>query len=518
MSDCSSIGSGSPSWTDISESMSPPTRTSRTAFHLGGSGSKKVFTNNTDTTCSSNLKTNHLWASSDSVRYHGQYNSTIDDFYNVDHFGQPPRRLLVIDDSHSHDDVNSSNSTRTSSRPVHRTCSLSNSRNNVRDSRAENKKNKTFSNLHHTCTGSFGQPKHTWKSEPNVKTKVRTVSPEPSDQSFHRSKAQPSPKAATETATNKNYYQSYEEHNSSIETKVFVADSMRGNCYHRDRNCHGLRSAHGTCSISLKGALLRKMRACKICQPKSIDWQQKQQQQKQSTSSLHNLDGRYTCDQSTIPKTSFIYKKQSDGNRSIPYTQKQDKGLTVHIASSLKGKCYHTNSFCNGLRSAVGGSVTVSKKNALAMKMRPCKLCCKEKTYDSKSLFSAENNSDHATYTTAAYSSYQHTPPTKLDIYFFPSDIPTSTTSRSTPSLVGKKSTEWSPKYSCKNAYVKNVYSNNPLGDNGLNSRMRYYTTPTGKCYHTSLSCSSLRYSKNVKEQMEKPHGKRPCMKCCHSK
>jgi hypothetical protein len=364
---------------------------------------------------------------------------------------------------------------------------------------------------------------------------VRTVSPEP-------------PCSIYESVVDDD---DHSHHKSS--STVYVAESMRGKCYHVDENCYGLRTASGTRMISHSGALLRGMRACRVCNPlsfssspsspsSSLSWHE--EEISYSNKNLHPHDPVKSCIQSLLVDTSShthtrnrtpTHSKNNQGStmgrNTISSLSSQE---TVHIASSLKGKCYHSHATCYGLRSA-RGVTTTTLQNADMMGMRPCSLC---KDESKKSWRDLENNSrknfessnscfgSHLISTKNGYEYGQRTI----------GSVRTGTNANANPvskysnnysrrdemnfTLVSAEKKKLEPRMvlsmsSHANNETKGISNNSSRGEDDQTAICTYWTTASGKCYHSSRSCSSLRRSKSVKSEIGRPVGKRACKLCC---
>ncbi len=305
------------------------------------------------------------------------------------------------------------------------------------------------------------------------------------------------------------YYCELTTNDANDNTSVYVAKSMRGNCYHAHDHCYGLRTASGVCQMSFRGALMRRMRACRVCNPlspkplSSPSLSPPSSQQQEPSFNKDNTDDDWQLFYPTekLPSSSMPNRPTPKLRPTAPSTQQE-----VHIASSLKGKCYHSYPSCAGLRKASGTKV-LSLQNAERMGMRPCKLCklnCnhvasataphyleqpKILTYGRNSTQRSTRVAHHAT-TVDEGGSWER----KLPV--------TSTMSLTSPTgNYSKKTTQ-----PC--TFTSAV-------EHGKTKRHTYHTTSSGQCYHLSRSCSSLRRSKLVMQGNEKPMGKRACRLCC---
>lgn len=385
---------------------------------------------------------------------------------------QQQQRLLVIDDSEE------SENTYYSTTPLRATSTFTSTK--LNSSKARKSPTEESKNSRHNTSNRYYTPnsKNSTDKTPttNIQSststntgtiRIRTVSPDPPSTQFYNEKFSSS-SAPTRSI--------------SSET-VFIASSMRGKCYHSNQSCHGLRSAHGVCSISQQGALLRGMRACELCTSQS-----RQPQVRQHQRSVNSTNTK--LDKQSLFKSQSSQSKEQKHRTSNTKNNSNDHDDTVmvHAASSLKGKCYHTSSSCKGLRNAIGGSVKVTKKNALKMNMRPCKLCCEEVISEHIASPSMQESDDSSLSLKGRSSSCHGT----------------------TETVNAPLSKLYNSDQEIKSNIQRRSYTTM-----STNSRPAFYTTTTGKCYHSSKTCSSLRRSKNVKEQIEKPYDKRPCKLCC---
>lgn len=53
----------------------------------------------------------------------------------------------------------------------------------------------------------------------------------------------------------------------NTDTTVFIAASLKGQCYHLHSGCKGLRDANGVTSIPLLNVNTMRMRPCRLCRP-----------------------------------------------------------------------------------------------------------------------------------------------------------------------------------------------------------------------------------------------------------
>ena len=123
---------------------------------------------------------------------------------------------------------------------------------------------------------------------------------------------------------------------------VYVAGSMRGDCFHSTSTCHGLRNArrgsNGVTTITKQGASLRNMRPCQLCKPTSIT--------AAVPSRLHLVQYEGSVGRGNnqlVPTSSQLTRNGTETTSS-----------TVYIAASLKGQCYHSHVGCKGLGDAYG--------------------------------------------------------------------------------------------------------------------------------------------------------------------
>ena len=138
------------------------------------------------------------------------------------------------------------------------------------------------------------------------------------------------------------------------------------------------------------------------------------------------------------------------------YTDADTTSSTVYIAASLKGQCYHSHVGCKGLRDA-NGVTSIPLQNVDIMGMRPCRVCRPTE----------RGVSQHVDYSSCA-------------------------------------SNERITNYQDCNVRSLVVNSANKM----------YWVTPSGQCYHSTRTCSSLRGSKTVLQECS-TIGRRACSKCC---
>eukprot|EP00956_Cyclotella_meneghiniana_P004650 scaffold5733_cov28-Cyclotella_meneghiniana.AAC.1 len=134
----------------------------------------------------------------------------------------------------------------------------------------------------------------------------------------------------------------------------------------------------------------------------------------------------------------------------------------VYIAASLKDQCYHSNVGCKGLRDA-NGVTSIHLPNVDIMGMRPCRVCCPTE----------RGVSQHVDYSSCASNE-------RITNYRDCNEKSTLVTSAEITSVGNKM----------------------------------YWVTPSGRCYHSTRTCSSLRRSKTVLQECS-TMGIRACSKCC---
>ncbi|MDR1181782.1 MAG: hypothetical protein LBL13_07370 [Bacteroidales bacterium] len=60
---------------------------------------------------------------------------------------------------------------------------------------------------------------------------------------------------------------------------------------------------------------------------------------------------------------------------SVSYQQTEPKVEYVYICNGSKAVCYHKTNTCNGIKNCSKEITKITKKEALEIKGRPCKLC-----------------------------------------------------------------------------------------------------------------------------------------------
>eukprot|EP00956_Cyclotella_meneghiniana_P018396 scaffold30603_cov21-Cyclotella_meneghiniana.AAC.2 len=250
---------------------------------------------------------------------------------------------------------------------------------------------------------------------------------------------------------------------------VYVAGSMRGDCFHSTSTCHGLRNArrgsNGVTTITKQGASMRNMRPCQLCKPSAVTApapsklhlvQNERNQLMPASSRLHLVpyEGRVSkSSNQLVPTTSHQLTR---------YTDADTTSSTVYIAASLKGQCYHSHVGCKGLRDA-NGVMSIPLQNVDIMGMRPCRVCRPTE----------RGVSQHVDYSSCASNQC-------ITNYRDCNEKSTLVTTAEITSVGNKM----------------------------------YWVTPSGQCYHSTRSCSSLRRSKTVLQECS-TMGRRACSKCC---
>ena len=239
------------------------------------------------------------------------------------------------------------------------------------------------------------------------------------------------------------------------------------------------------------------MRACKVCQLSSRQRQQEQQDD-------DDLDAIFLLDPQLPPpivtaSSKKLYEQQEVQSKELQkHSIKNDVGddKAVFVASSLKGKCFHSTSYCKGLRNAIGGSITISMKNAFTMEMRPCQICCNDETAMFGNISIAlpfTTTQKHSSGLLSASSTKSHVN-NEVQSILPPANNTHQISTCSSSSIIG---------------------GNSIMKERSIaNTTCKFYTTASGKCYHQKRTCSSLKRSKNIVEQLEKPLGKNPCKLC----
>ena len=175
----------------------------------------------------------------------------------------------------------------------------------------------------------------------------------------------------------------------------------------------------------------------------------------------------------TAPAPSGLKLVQYEGsvgrgnNQLVPTSSqltryKDTTSSSVYIAASLKGQCYHSHVGCKGLRDA-NGVTSIPLQNVNIMGMRPCRVCRPTERGVSQHVDSSSCASNQC-----------------ITNYRDCNEKSTLVTTAEITSVGNKM----------------------------------YWVTPSGQCYHSTRSCSSLRRSKTVLQECS-TMGRRACSKCC---
>eukprot|EP00956_Cyclotella_meneghiniana_P040924 scaffold209315_cov27-Cyclotella_meneghiniana.AAC.1 len=93
---------------------------------------------------------------------------------------------------------------------------------------------------------------------------------------------------------------------------VYVAGSMRGDCFHSTSTCHGLRSSqrgsNGVTTITKQGASMRNVRPCQLCKPSSIT--------DSAPSKLHLVQNERNASNQLVPESSRFHLVSYEGRVS----------------------------------------------------------------------------------------------------------------------------------------------------------------------------------------------------------
>lgn len=226
-----------------------------------------------------------------------------------------------------------------------------------------------------------------------------------------------------------------------------------------------------------------------------------------------------------------------------------DEQELVYIAGSMRGGCYHSTSGCNGLRNSrrgVNGITTITKEGAGMRNMRPCLLCKPTSTLTSPATgthlikYEGQSTSQLVPKVSSEFTRYSSSGTNQSTVYVAASlkghcyhshsECKGLRDANGVTSILLKNAHVMSMRPckvcrptegSLKDGYSLCASSGNHLIRNtnevSLSAReeMTCWVTPSGQCYHSSRSCSSLRRSKIVKQEFSIPNGKRACSKCC---
>uniref|UniRef100_A0A7S4K1T3 Uncharacterized protein n=1 Tax=Odontella aurita TaxID=265563 RepID=A0A7S4K1T3_9STRA len=158
---------------------------------------------------------------------------------------------------------------------------------------------------------------------------------------------------------------------ASNRVRVYVAASLKGQCYHSIRSCDGLAKARGITSLSSDSAATMGMRPCRVCRPSSIS---APAPARSSHYLLGSRDGKSLHITDSLAVESYGGRTSGDGSGTF----RSSAPLVVANRSAgsfwvtLTGKCYHSRRSCSSLQR----SRSVMQHGSVPQGKRPCSLCC----------------------------------------------------------------------------------------------------------------------------------------------